>query len=226
MPTPIHVTIPEPCHENWQQMTPVEKGRFCASCQKKVFDFTNMPDSEIVSVLRSHNHVCGRLTAKQLEDGVKAPKERSLIGIAATAAAISLLTVGANDATAQVPVPTEQHEAQKDSIIGKVLMPEKRTITGIISDTLGPLPGARVVIKGTEIITETDLEGKYTIEAKESDTLEFSYIGYKTISIPVSKRDTINIEMQTDEMAMTLGIIIVRRTFFGRLFHRIGNWFR
>lgn len=207
-------------------MTPVEKGRFCASCQKKVFDFTNMPDSEIVSVLRSHNHVCGRLTAKQLDDGIKPPKEKSLISVAASAAAISLLTVGANDAIAQKPVPTEQHEAQKDSIIGKVLMPEKKTITGIVSDTLGPLPGARVVIKGTEIITDTDLEGKYTIEAKESDTLEFSYIGYKTISIPVSKRNTINIEMQTDEMAMTLGIIIVRRTFFGRLFHRIGNWFR
>lgn len=226
MSKPIQLSIPSPCHEDWQQMTPVEKGRFCTSCQKKVFDFANMPDSEIVSVLRSHNHVCGRLTAKQLKDGIKPPKEKSLIGVAATAAAISLLTAGANDVIAQVPVPTEQHEAQKDSIIGKVLVPEKRTITGIVSDTLGPLPGARVVIKGTEIITDTDLEGKYTIEAKESDTLEFSYIGYKTISIPVSKRDTINIYMQTDEMAMTLGIIIVRRTFFGRLFHRIGNWFR
>ena len=226
MSKPIQLSIPTPCHENWQQMTPVEKGRFCASCQKKVFDFTNMPDREIASVLRSHNHVCGRLTAKQLEDGVRPSKEKSLIGVAAAAAAISLLTVGANDAIAQEPVHTEQHDAQKDSIIGKFSVPEKRIITGIVSDTLGALPGARVIIRGTEITTETDLEGKYTIEAKESDTLEFSYVGYKTISIPVSKLDTINIEMRTDEIAMTLGIIIVRRTFFGRLFHGIGNWFR
>lgn len=46
-------------------------------------------------------------------------------------------------------------------------MPEKKTITGIVSDTLGPLPGAHVIIRGTEIATDTDLEGKYTIEAKE-----------------------------------------------------------
>ena len=102
----IQISIPSPCHENWQQMTPVEKGRFCASCQKKVFDFTTMPDREIVSVLRSHNHVCGRLTVKQLKDGVKPPKEKSLMGVAVSAAAISLLTVGANDVIAQEPVPT------------------------------------------------------------------------------------------------------------------------
>ena len=167
MSKPIQLSIPSPCHENWQQMTPVKKGRFCGSCQKKVFDFTYMPNREIVSVLRSHNHVCGRLTVKQLKDGVKPPKEKSLISVAASAAAISLLTVGVNDAIAQEPVPTEQHEAQKDSIIGKVLVPEKKTITGIASDTLGPLPGAHVIIRGTEIATDTDLEGKYTIEAKE-----------------------------------------------------------
>ena len=32
--------IPEPCHENWNKMTPQEQGRHCAVCSKVVVDFT------------------------------------------------------------------------------------------------------------------------------------------------------------------------------------------
>ncbi|NII28240.1 T9SS type A sorting domain-containing protein [Pseudoflavitalea sp. X16] len=67
MPTPIHVTIPEPCHENWQQMTPNEQGRHCMSCQKTVVDFTLMSDQEILNhISRASSSVCGRFNNDQL----------------------------------------------------------------------------------------------------------------------------------------------------------------
>ena len=67
MPTPIHVTIPEPCHENWQQMTPNEQGRHCMSCQKTVVDFTLMSDQEILNYIsRASSSVCGRFNNDQL----------------------------------------------------------------------------------------------------------------------------------------------------------------
>ena len=40
--------IGTPCHENWDNMSQVEKGRFCGSCEKTVVDFSKMTEAEIV----------------------------------------------------------------------------------------------------------------------------------------------------------------------------------
>ena len=61
--------IPEPCHEDWSQMTPSAKGRFCSSCEKTVIDFTKMSSFEISNYLKEniHNGVCGRIYKSQLD---------------------------------------------------------------------------------------------------------------------------------------------------------------
>ncbi|WP_442264824.1 energy transducer TonB [Tenacibaculum sp. ZS6-P6] len=63
------ITIPEPCHENWQKMTPNEKGRFCASCSKTVVDFTKKSTKEIQEYLTENKgkRVCGHFYRKQLD---------------------------------------------------------------------------------------------------------------------------------------------------------------
>ncbi|AWK04158.1 hypothetical protein HYN56_07900 [Flavobacterium crocinum] len=60
------ITIPEPCHENWDEMTPKDNGRFCMSCSKTVVDFTSMLPEEIQQYFSSHKNVCGRLKNEQL----------------------------------------------------------------------------------------------------------------------------------------------------------------
>ncbi len=74
----IHLNIPEPCHEHWDQMTPVEKGRFCGSCQKQVVDFTTMSDTQLVTFFRkpSTGSVCGRFMQDQLDRTIDIPKKR------------------------------------------------------------------------------------------------------------------------------------------------------
>lgn len=62
----MYLFIPTPCHENWDEMTPTEKGRFCAACQKQVIDFTTFSDTEIVTFLQKNPLACGRFYKKQL----------------------------------------------------------------------------------------------------------------------------------------------------------------
>jgi hypothetical protein len=61
------ITIPSPCHENWEEMTAVERGRFCRSCQKVVTDFTQMEDGEIIQFLKEGKGHCGRFRTAQLD---------------------------------------------------------------------------------------------------------------------------------------------------------------
>ena len=61
-----NISIPEACHESWQQMTPVEQGRHCQQCCKTVADFTVMSNQEIINYLAVTHDVCGRFDQKQL----------------------------------------------------------------------------------------------------------------------------------------------------------------
>ncbi|MBZ4036176.1 energy transducer TonB [Flavobacterium sp. 17A] len=63
------ITIPEPCQENWDKMTPNENGRFCLSCSKTVVDFTTMLPEEIQHffIQNENEKVCGRFRKSQLD---------------------------------------------------------------------------------------------------------------------------------------------------------------
>ncbi|MFT3979326.1 MAG: T9SS type A sorting domain-containing protein [Ferruginibacter sp.] len=65
---PVQLSIPTPCHESWDKMTPKEKGRYCDSCAKIVVDFSAMTDAQLIQYfenLKTEN-VCGRVYPDQL----------------------------------------------------------------------------------------------------------------------------------------------------------------
>lgn len=72
------VVIPKPCHENWQQMTPDEQGRFCGVCVRSVIDFTEMNDAQVKTFFYENagKKICGRFRNEQVDDGLifKIPK--------------------------------------------------------------------------------------------------------------------------------------------------------
>jgi hypothetical protein len=68
-PKPIQISIPKPCTENWDEMTPSDKGRFCAHCQKTVIDFTSWTDTALYEYLEKNkeHRICGRFRKTQTE---------------------------------------------------------------------------------------------------------------------------------------------------------------
>ncbi|MGE8555755.1 MAG: hypothetical protein ACN6OB_17690 [Chryseobacterium jejuense] len=62
----MKITIPKPCHENWDNMSPDEKGRFCSVCSKTVHDFTSFSDEELIGSFNVNNNICGRFREDQL----------------------------------------------------------------------------------------------------------------------------------------------------------------
>jgi hypothetical protein len=74
----LQLTIPTPCHESWDAMTPVEKGKFCGSCQKQVVDFSDMSDRQVAEFFKkpSTGSVCGRFMTDQLDRNIEIPKKR------------------------------------------------------------------------------------------------------------------------------------------------------
>jgi TonB-dependent starch-binding outer membrane protein SusC len=75
---------------------------------------------------------------------------------------------------------------------------QEKTITGIVSDASGPLPGVNVVIKGTTKGVSTGFDGGYSIKAKVGDVITFTYIGYSIVSKVVANQSVINVKLQDD----------------------------
>lgn len=87
-----------------------------------------------------------------------------------------------------------------------VSLAQEKTITGVVSDNLGPLPGANVTVKTTTRGTQTDFDGKYTIKASKGETLVFSFVGYSSKSITIGNNNTINVKLKS---AQTLQEVVV-----------------
>lgn len=72
------IVIPEPCHEDWANMTPADRGRFCGTCQKTVVDFSSMSDRQILEQFRKKSDgVCGRFNPDQLNRALLSPSQFS-----------------------------------------------------------------------------------------------------------------------------------------------------
>lgn len=83
-----------------------------------------------------------------------------------------------------------------------VTMAQEKTITGTVSDSRGTLPGANVVVKGTTRGVQTDMDGKYSIQAKEGEKLVFSFIGMIDETRVVKKSNVINVVMRASSVKL------------------------
>ena len=83
------------------------------------------------------------------------------------------------------------------------------TVSGTVTDAKDgtPLVGCSVQIKGTTKGTVTNMNGRYTIQAKKGETLLFQYIGYKQ-ERRVVKSTTLDVKMKADELVLEECVVV------------------
>ena len=94
---------------------------------------------------------------------------------------------------------------------------QEKTVTGIVSDNTGPLPGANIVVKGTTRSAQTDFDGKYSIKVKQGEVLVISFTGYNNSTLTVGAANNYNVSLK--EQSVKLEEVVVegyRNTTKGR----------
>ncbi|MGC1204987.1 MAG: SusC/RagA family TonB-linked outer membrane protein, partial [Flavobacteriaceae bacterium] len=85
----------------------------------------------------------------------------------------------------------------------------QNTITGTVMDSNSqPLPGATVIIANTKTGTTTDFDGGFSINAKQGDILEISYIGFKKTRVTVDAKKTYQIILEEDTALLDEVVVV------------------
>jgi hypothetical protein len=72
-------------------------------------------------------------------------------------------------------------------------------VRGLVYESQGgPLPGAYVIIRGTTRGVSTDVDGKYSIDAKVGDVLVFQFVGMRSSSVTVGTNKRIDVRLEED----------------------------
>ncbi|MCE4565582.1 SusC/RagA family TonB-linked outer membrane protein [Maribellus sp. CM-23] len=78
---------------------------------------------------------------------------------------------------------------------------QTKILTGTVtsSDDGTPIPGVSVAVKGTTLGTVTNIDGEYSLQVPvDARTLVVSFVGMKTLEIPIGSSTTINVVMEPD----------------------------
>ncbi len=93
------------------------------------------------------------------------------------------------------------------------LFAQTKRITGKVTDTEGiPIPGVSVAVKGTTSGTVTNTDGEYTLLVPENETIIFSFVGMKTVEIPVTSGNVYDVTMNYDVIGVDEVMVVAYGT--------------
>ena len=86
----------------------------------------------------------------------------------------------------------------------------QNTVSGTVKDGNGePLLGVSVIVKHgkTTTGTVTDLNGHYQVKAEPNATIEFSFIGFKSVTVPANQK-MINVTLHDDNQLLDEVVVV------------------
>ncbi len=196
----ISLSIPQGCTENWDGMTPVETGRYCTSCSKKVIDFTGMTDTQLASYFKKDTgRLCGRFYDDQLDRPMPIPRKQPPI-----LKYFFTVTFPAFIFGIKAQAQHKMHKAETVLLRGSIdnlthkAEQKKRCITGSVLDDHGnALMNASVIVAGSRMGVTADSLGNFIIEVvAKQDRLIISYAGYEQNQLLISEVDHYNVVLK------------------------------
>ena len=225
---PIQISVPQPCSEDWNKMTPQEQGRFCDSCQKCVVDFTSFSDKDLYEYMMANRgkKVCGRFFNHQLNRNIILPPQphsRLYNWIVAAGLALIITAVPNNPTFAQAPLTVATEKVNTNDDTTKHNSDNDYLIKGVVKDEYGePMIGAIIQLIQEGVLKNgavTDFDGNYVLSLSDKITGDFSlevkYIGYKTNIVKginrsgLDQKSRINFSMQPSDRVLSGDIIII-----------------
>ncbi len=217
----ITLSIKKSCSEKFENFKATKVGGFCGSCQKEVIDFTQMTDKEIIAYFQNNQKKsCGRFNESQLKTySTVIPSKRTYslrkIGIGLMSfSLLSLLSISKSQA--QQTNQTVIIEASENTQNKQTTTTDKEqiTITGNITSVDGALPGATIQLKGTQIGTQTDMEGNFSITVPYADEIIIvaRFVGYEAREEVVTENTSQNLTLQLHEYEL-LGEVSVNEVY-------------
>lgn len=217
--------IPEPCHENWNKMTPQEQGRHCAVCSKVVVDFTQKKEKEINHIMATaEGRVCGNFNVSQLNQEAqmkvfKNPKNIFSKNIKYFAIAIFGFFAMSKKAEAQKlkgkvairgdVMPYDYHDAYTETTVlsGAISSVDDKHLSGAVVEVYS---GEKLVGNATSIAN-----GSYRIVIEPGKiqsrkiTVRVFHPNYesKNINDLVVDKANIRLNVNLDEYMMLMGIV-------------------
>ncbi|MEZ7499186.1 TonB-dependent receptor [Flavobacterium sp. Arc3] len=85
---------------------------------------------------------------------------------------------------------------------------QEKTISGVVTDNSGPLPGVNVIVKGTTRGVQTDFDGKYSLKVNTGDVLVFSFIGMDDKSVTVGASNRVSVSLQSNAKSLDEVVIV------------------
>ncbi len=86
-------------------------------------------------------------------------------------------------------------------------------IPGTITDTGGqPLAGVHIQVVSTGVGTISELDGSFTVQAESNDTLVFSILGFKSLSVPIAGKTMVHVQLEED--VTQLGEVVLNAGYY------------
>jgi TonB-linked SusC/RagA family outer membrane protein len=95
------------------------------------------------------------------------------------------------------------------ALFATTVLSAQSVLNGTVSGTDGqPIPGANLVVQGTNSGTTTDFDGKFSISVSSGDVLTVSYLGFATQNITISNQTTLSIVLEADASKLDEVVVV------------------